>query len=177
MGQCQIDKVTNDGFTPAEHMLLYHINIGFPVLNEDTKIFVQSSESFPRDKIAEFDKHLIMDSPKPNYNEQVFYHKILPDQNGMGKAYVYTPSIMGGFTLSIEFYADTLPYLVEWKMLGEQNYVLGLEPATAFVNGRSAERKAGRVILLQPKQERIYRVSFSFQSELARNKKIFDDIF
>ena len=49
-----------------------------------------------------------------------------------------------------------MPRLVEWKMLGEGLYVLGVEPGTSFVDGRVAERKAGRVPVLAPGESRRY---------------------
>jgi len=39
------DTVTNFGFRPAEHMMLYHFNFGFPLLEERTSfVFPHSSE-------------------------------------------------------------------------------------------------------------------------------------
>jgi hypothetical protein len=32
------DVVTNDGFEPTQHMLLYHINLGFPLISEHTRL-------------------------------------------------------------------------------------------------------------------------------------------
>src|SRR3989304_4981179 len=35
---CIEDVVTNGGFTPPPQMILYHVNIGFPLLNERSRL-------------------------------------------------------------------------------------------------------------------------------------------
>ena len=34
------DKVVNVGFDPTSHMLLYHVNIGYPVLDEGARLVI-----------------------------------------------------------------------------------------------------------------------------------------
>ena len=41
-----------------------------------------------------------------------------------------------------------LPCFTEWKMLGEKEYVLGIEPGNCRPMGREAEREAGRLVEL-----------------------------
>lgn len=36
----QEDLVRNDGFRPAPHMMLYHCNLGFPVVSPDSELIV-----------------------------------------------------------------------------------------------------------------------------------------
>ncbi|MEI6158107.1 MAG: DUF4432 family protein, partial [Atribacterota bacterium] len=40
------------------------------------------------------------------------------------------------------------------KMLGESEYVLGMEPGNCYPEGRSKEREAGRLVTLKPGESR-----------------------
>ncbi len=50
----------------------------------------------------------------------------------------------------VRFNSRQLPWLNEWKMMGERDYVVGIEPATNAVRGRAAERASRRLITLEP---------------------------
>ena len=39
----------------------------------------------------------------------------------------------------VKFKKDTLPFLSEWKMIGEGEYVLGIEPGNCLPEGRPKE--------------------------------------
>ena len=57
--------------------------------------------------------------------------------------------------LRIDFYSkDQLKNLVQWKMLGQGAYVLGIEPANCHVEGRAAERARDTLEFLQPGEKR-----------------------
>jgi hypothetical protein len=59
-----------------------------------------------------------------------------------------------GLGLYLAFRADTLPYLSEWRMLAEGEYVVGLEPANTKVLNRAVLRREGRLPVLQPGETR-----------------------
>lgn len=160
------DEVINEGFSPAEHMLLYHMNFGFPLLDEGTRLAVARESTRPRDAEAAkgLGQELGMSAPIPGYLEQVFYHEIKADEKGIGRACIYNPDLGDGLAVLLEFDARTMPRLVEWKMMGEGLYVLGVEPGTNFVDGRVAERKAGRVPVLQPGESRRYHLEVTILS-------------
>lgn len=157
------DEVTNEGFSRAEHMLLYHMNFGFPLLDDGTRLAVARQATRPRDAEAAkgLGQELTMSGPIPDYQEQVFYHEIKADGEGVGRACVYNPKLGNGLAVLLEFDARSMPRLVEWKMMGEGLYVLGVEPGTSFVDGRVAERQAGRVPVLQPGESRRYHLEFT----------------
>lgn len=160
------DEVTNDGFSPAEHMLLYHMNFGYPLLDDGTRLAIARQATHARDAEAAkgLGQELAMSGPIPDYQEQVFYHEIKADSDGIGRACVYNPKLGSGLAVLLEFDARTMPRLVEWKMMGEGLYVLGVEPGTSFVDGRVAERKAGRVPVLQPGESRRYHLEVAILS-------------
>ena len=168
------DTVTNEGHEPAPHMLLYHCNLGYPVLSEDSELLVSSVEVQPRDQAAApgFADHRRFGPPTSGYAEQVFYHTPRTDDAGYARAALVNRAFAGGRGLgvSLRWRAADLPWLFEWKMIGQGNYVCGLEPATNLAGGRDRERAAGRLRLLEPGESLHYALEISVlasQAEIA----------
>ena len=153
------DLVTNEGFQPAPHMLLYHCNLGFPLLDEGSELLC-SSEVRPRDAEATggVGEHRRFQPPTAGYHEQVFYHTPKVDGDGYAQVALANRGFGGGNGLGVylRFRPDELPWLMEWKMMGEGIYVCGLEPGTNGVEGRAVERAAGRLQYLAPGESRRY---------------------
>ena len=144
------DEIANRGFERTPLQLLYHCNLGFPVVSPDSKLWLETSESRPRDEQAAkgFDRHLYFDPPTPGYAEQVFFHRPVADREGFARVALVNPALNLG--VYIRFRLAELPYLIEWKMMGQGNYVVGLEPANCTVLGRSHDRAAGVLRFLEP---------------------------
>lgn len=154
------DVVTNEGFAPHPHMILYHLNLGFPLLSEDAQLLVDAAETTPRDPeaAAGADAWMRFQPPTPGYQEQVFLHRPRADKAGMVQVEVRNPRL--GLGLRLRYDSTTLPYLMEWKMMGEGMYVLGVEPANCGVmEGRAAARAAGVLSMLEPGESRRYGLS------------------
>jgi hypothetical protein len=159
------DRVTNLGFEPAPHMFLQHFNLGFPLVSAATRLELPAGECTPRDPDAVAgvaDWHTFAD-PTPGYHEQVFYHDLQPDSQGLVHARLVNPHFQDGQGLSITWtYAKAeYPILVEWKMMGEGLYVVGVEPANCHVEGRVRERERGTLQILAPQEERSYRLEIA----------------
>ncbi len=139
------DVVKNIGARDAPHMMLYHINLGFPVVSEKTEIVIKSDKVEPRDEESAkgIERWNIFEEPKRGFIEHVFYHTVREPS-----CYVINKSI--GIGIYIKYSKETLPVLVEWKMCGEKEYVLGIEPANCRVEGREKERNRGTLKFLKP---------------------------
>lgn len=146
------DTVKNIGFNVTPLMILYHINLGYPLIDEGTLIDIRSQVS-PRDEEAAkgLDKWHVMESPKKDFKEQVFYHRVEPNRDSLGQVVVRNAKL--GLAFGLEFDVKALPFLIEWKMMGEGIYVLGVEPSTATVEGRVAARERGEIVYLSPGEE------------------------
>jgi hypothetical protein len=74
----------------------------------------------------------------------------------------------GGLTCSLEarLFWDTknLPRLVQWKMPGAGVYVLGIEPANCYVEGRAKERERGTLVTLAPGESLNYELQLEIIS-------------
>jgi galactose mutarotase-like enzyme len=144
------DRITNRGYEPTPFQMLYHCNFGYPVVSPDTELQVETEQSQPRDADAEagFEQHTRFQPPTPGYAEQVFLHEPKPDAEGYGRAALVNRAL--GFGAYVRFRLAELPHLVQWKMMGQGAYVVGLEPANCGVAGRAQARAEGTLRVLQP---------------------------
>ncbi|MBS6398075.1 MAG: aldose 1-epimerase family protein [Clostridiales bacterium] len=151
------DRIVNEGDTEYPVMLLYHMNMGYPLLSEHTELYVPSKEVIPRNERAAegLDVWNKMQKPEAQFEEQCYFHRF--EKNGL--AAVYNPGIDQG--LVIRFDAENLPFFTEWKMMGERDYVLGLEPGNCHPDGRAKMREQGKMTILQPGEEVRYEVQVS----------------
>ncbi|MBI3947631.1 MAG: aldose 1-epimerase family protein [Armatimonadetes bacterium] len=156
------DSVRNEGYERAEHMLLYHVNLGFPVVDDGTVLVAPSRAVTPRDAEAEEGKEAYAEfrGPRRGYREKVYYHEMRPESDGLVPvALVNRHANAGaGFGVYLLYGHRELPHFVEWKMLGQGTYVVGLEPANCLVEGRAKERAEGRLQFLEPGEQRNYRL-------------------
>jgi hypothetical protein len=96
--------------------------------------------------------------PTPNYAEKVYYHDLVGCNDGRCAAAVVNPELDGGTALYVRYDPRTLPTLVQWKMMGEGMYVLGLEPSNTYGIGMERMRALGLLKSLAPAEEVEYRV-------------------
>jgi len=135
------DTLTNEGFSPQPHMIMYHINTGFPLLSEEAHLKFDVVETLPEDETSAkgLPDWRVFLSPTLNYHEQNFIHSPVVDGKGWASAELENPGLKLG--LRLNFDARTLPYLNEWKMMGEGLYVLAIEPMNCNpLGGRKAMR-------------------------------------
>jgi hypothetical protein len=160
------DRVENLGFTPAPHMFLQHINLGFPLVDASAHLDLPPHTSEPRDADARpgLQTYTRFQEPTPGYREQVFYHTLQPDSQGMAEVRLVNPAFNRGqgLGLALRYLVAQYPILVEWKQMGEGAYVVGLEPANCHVEGRVAERQRGTLVTLAPGEGRDYRLEVEF---------------
>lgn len=147
------DAVRNEGSSRTPFMMLYHINPGWPIVDEGSRLMLNSRGAVPRDAEAEegVSQACTFSAPVPGYREQVFSHDLDVDKEGFASAALVNPRIALG--LSLRYRQRELPRYTEWKMMGERDYVVGMEPANCGVRGRAAERAAGTLQHLEPGEE------------------------
>ena len=153
------DRFENTGSTTAPLMVLYHMNMGYPLLDEDSKLFINSSTIKPRTDIArsEMDKWSQMLPPEHNYPERCYYHAF--DNRADATAALYQPKHDVGVVISFD--SSKLPYFCEWKQMGYRDYALGLEPGNSHCDGRAKMRAEGKLQFLKPAESKEYEVKVS----------------
>lgn len=155
------DTVENVGDTTSPLMLLYHMNMGYPLLSENAQVVIPSSQVTPRDAHAAqgLQERLAMQPPTAGYVEQCFYHQF----EKQGEAKIFNPDI--GVGLAIRFDPSQLNAFCQWKMMGEHDYVLGLEPGNCTPDGRDVLRREGRLQFLAPGEVRTFAVEVQFYDD------------
>ncbi len=160
------DRVENQGFTPAPHMFLQHINLGFPLVDVDSILELPAHTTQPRDEAARLglDQYCEFSVPISGFQEQVFYHELESDLQGQVEVRLLNPTFASGrgISFTMKYAKADYPVLVEWKMMSEGLYVVGLEPANCHVEGRVHERKMGTLQTLAPQEVRTYRIDMGF---------------
>lgn len=153
-----IDTIENTGDSEQAMEILYHMNMGYPLLDEDSVVTIPAKEVVPRNEHAanDIENCLKVIKPEAGYIERCYYHKFA-DENG--KASIYQPKL--GMGLEISFNAKELDGFVEWKLMGVRDYVLGLECGNCYPDGRDVMRNIGMLKFLQPGEKKTYRVKIS----------------
>jgi hypothetical protein len=147
------DEVENVGWDPTPHMYLYHVNVGFPVVDEGAELLVPTRSVTPRgDYSAE--GYRTLDAPSPNHYERVYEHDVIAEADG--KVPVGIVNRSRGIGAYEVFNTKQLPVHFVWRMLGEGSYVVGIEPCTNRPAGRLDARERGELIILQPGEKRVY---------------------
>jgi hypothetical protein len=150
------DVVHNFGFRSSPFTILYHINPGFPLLDEHCELHLTSTKTEPYDDVSEggFKEWNRFSSPMPNYSEQNFLHTMKADEDHHALAALINRSLGEGLGLYIRFRVDSLPFLSEWKMMGEGDYVVGLEPCNTKIDNRAWLRENGMLPEIRPGETR-----------------------
>lgn len=150
---CDTIENTGDQREPLE--ILYHMNMGYPLLDEDSVVEIPSSEVKPRDEHAAEDiaNWMHMEKPQAGYQERCYYHTFVDEH---GKAGIFQPKL--GIGLEISYNAKELDGFVEWKMMGIRDYVLGMECGNCYPDGRDVMRKNGMLKFLEPGEKKTYEI-------------------
>jgi hypothetical protein len=154
------DEIENAGFLPTVHMLLYHLNLGFPIVDEGSE-FIAPFAGPPRVLFGKADPDRPEDycqfiSPRKNWVQQTFEHTMIADREGRVPVAVVNPKLgAGGLGVYVKYQSKNLPKYIEWRMMGEGQYALGIEPCTNCF-GREQARSSGQVIVLSPGEKRPY---------------------
>ena len=170
LGQATInihDEVTNIGNTPAPHMLLYHINCGYPLIDEETVVVWQGKWQSPGNRIFnpsnDFKKCPAPMDEHAGSGEDVAF--ITPKSDPDGNCICGFVNQHLGIGLSIKFNNNQLPWLINWQHWGKGEYVTALEPATNPPIGQGQARKEGKLIYLATKEKREYNLEITVANQ------------
>lgn len=153
------DVIANEGGEEQPFMLLYHMNMGYPLLDENAEVFIPAEKTVSRDPRAEegIDCWNRIDPPEQGFAEQCYYHTVKKDENGWGSVGLFNNKLQKG--VKISFDTAILHDFTEWKQLGERDYVLGLEPSNCKVDGRDKARERGELEFIGRGEKKTVRYS------------------
>jgi hypothetical protein len=147
------DEVANRGWDPTPHMCLYHVNVGFPVLDDGAELLAPATNPVPRGDHA-VEGYRVFHGPTPGYLEQVTEHEVHAEADGSVPVAIVNRRLgIGAYEV---FDRTQLPFHFVWRMLGEGLYTVGIEPSTNRPAGRLDARARGELTVLAPGETRRY---------------------
>jgi len=128
------DRVTNCGYATNPLAVMYHVNLGWPLIAPGALVQVAGAR-VEGDTIGDE-----ITPPVQGSKQKVCTYSVTPDDRGEGVASVVNPRIdqrhAGGVRLRWD--ASALPSMVRWQVASTAgHYVLGLEPATMYFTSGS----------------------------------------
>jgi len=153
------DRVVNYGAVRSPLMIIYHCNMGFPLVDEGAEMVGPSRSIKPATESARpgVPRAMRFEAPQAGIGEEVFYHDMAADAEGMVTVGLVNRAFHHGrgLGLYIRYRQAELPRFTEWKMMGAGDYVVGLEPSNCEpIGGRAAERARGTLQFLEPGESR-----------------------
>ena len=172
------DTVTNHGNTSSPHMLLYHCNFGWPLVDEGTQIIYKGlckSRSFKMDNEIFNEKVNYRICQKPldahrGSGEACGFIDVEADAKGICKVGLYNSKI--GVAVAMEYNKKQLPWLTNWQHWGHGEYVTALEPGTNPPIGQSKAREQKQLIFLEPSESRSYELKISVLHRKSKSKNL-----
>lgn len=161
------DRVENLGSEASPFMLLYHVNAGFPLLGPGARLIAADRDVRPKDEHsrAGLAEHARFGLPQQGWSEQNYWHDVRPDAEGYCRAAIVNDGLAlpfaTGIGLAVRWRRDQLWNLVEWKQLGEGDYVVAIEPANCHTLGRAKERELGTLEHIGPGETREFDLEFA----------------
>lgn len=177
MGQSSIkihDMVSNRGNTSVPHMILYHCNFGWPLVDEGADIIWNGSWESPGKSNTIFKQgNNFRKCPAPvlehsGAGEEVAFINVTANDKGQCICGLHNSAL--GIAVVLKFYKNQLPWLTNWQHWGTGEYVTGLEPGTNPPIGQAKARENKQLLFLKPGEIRNY----NLEIDLLNNKKDID---
>ena len=127
------DTLVNEGYKTEEYCLLYHINVGYPMLDNGAKVVADVESYTPRTAWAKQNETTMyaMNDAVPNQEEACYFLKLSKPEIALVNEKI-------GKKFTVSYSGDTLTHFVEWKSMASGDYALGLEPCTTELDDRFA---------------------------------------
>lgn len=148
------DTVENQGDAPEPVMLMYHMNMGYPLLSEAARIRSNASGVYLGSEETPEETWKRIDPPSPRTKEICYRHLF----EGRQEARVSIENPTLGRAVEIAFDPEDFPCLIQWSLFSHRDYALGLEPRNFPEGPKSKATEQGKLHILQPGQKRTYRV-------------------
>jgi len=162
------DVVTNEGFFPSPHQMLYHFNVGFPVVSPSAELIASldgevTPMSFSEDAPASVDRYRQFSDPEPDYGHEAYVVPMAAAEDAKVSVAIVNRQLdarTGGLGVYLRYDRRQLPTYIAWRMMAEGLYVVGMEPASTPFGSRDALLEAGFPVMLAPGETRTYDLEF-----------------
>ena len=125
------DTLTNAGARVENFCVLYHVNVGYPMIDDGARIEADVKACEPRNEWAaqNAENAFVTEAPLPCREETCYYLTL-----GKPEVSVINSAIGKKFTLAYE--GEALTNFIEWKSMACGDYALGLEPCTSGLDDK-----------------------------------------
>ncbi len=158
------DTVTNLGWKEEPLSMLYHFNMGYPLIDADARVVIPSHTVVPRNAhaasgLADWQR---LREPEPDFEEMCYYHFLRENYAGID-----SPNLNTRVRIHFDSPDGVLDRLVEWKMMGCGDYVVGLEPISCTLEGQSDAEANGSLKHIAPQSSitNHFRITFGGLTE------------
>ena len=152
------DRVENLWHLPTPQMLLYHINLGAPLLDPSCQLLIPSKAvrwTTPNVPSSDPSCYLRFQEPEYGFEAQAFEHEMAPQDDGQVEvALINRRDPDRPWGVSLLYDPTRFPFFFQWRFLARGNYVTAFEPSTNSALGRAHARDAGELTLLGPGESR-----------------------
>ncbi len=177
------DEVTNRGNTPAPHMMLYHANFGWPLVDEGSDIVWhgrwQSRDGDTNNRIFNKNNNFRRSSAPLDEHcgigEEAAFIDVTAGPSGECICGIHNHRI--GIAVALRFNKKQLPWLTNWQHWGRGEYVTGLEPGTNPPIGQAAARGKNELIQLAPGESRAYDLGVEVLTNEADIREFLKNLF
>jgi len=168
------DVVTNLANTPSPHMILYHCNFGWPLVDEGAEIVWKGkcvSRGMDMDNAIFNSKHDFRKCQKPldshrGTGEACGFINAAASKSGICTVGLYNREL--NLVLVMKYKKKQLPCLANWQHWGPGEYVTALEPGTNPPIGQSQARKQKKLIHIAPSKSRTYDLTMTVLTDERR---------
>jgi uncharacterized protein DUF4432 len=147
------DEVLNVGFDPTSHMYLYHVNVGWPLVDAGAEYLIPAADGVP---VAEYPTrdYRKLTGPNEGFPEECYEHDPISEADGRVPVAVVNRAVgLGVYQL---YRKDQFHFHTMWRMLGEGTYGVAMEPTTNRDAGRFDAKERGELVFLKPGESRRY---------------------
>lgn len=143
------DKVENEGFNESPYMHMYHINFGYPIVSENTRLYSQADNIWAWNEDAKkgTNEPCSFQKPTKDYQYECFIHDMPKNKK---KVYVGLINEEMNYGAYVCYNPKEMTTFNTWKMMGEQDYVVALEPGINIPEGRVIARENGNLNTIKP---------------------------
>ncbi len=175
------DQVTNRGDQPVPHNWLYHVNLGYPLLDEGARLIFAGKlfgtwDTDPNQAGAKVNAGKLKRVPAglPEHagaGERGIILDPRSDREGLAHAGLINPRLKLGVELI--FPTDALPRLANWQHYGPTgSYVVGIEPFSGSLTGKANDKHPTADQWLEPGQSKRYHLTIRVHSDPAALKAL-----
>lgn len=126
----------------VEFELLYHTNLGYPLLTPESRVVKGKGGGYSIHTKGPIPENWAQCwEPEDHKDEDLFCHENTADKDGWAYAALINDKL--GLGCYIKYKMDNLLWLMHWRNMCSHDYVIGLEPSNNQVLGRDKERQNG----------------------------------